>query len=40
MNNIITDKWLADRNIILDKDFIEELRDFSITYKKTTSLDY
>lgn len=40
MNNIKADKWLEERNIILNKSFIEELQALSIAYKKTIRFDY
>lgn len=36
MDNIKTAEWLEERNIILEKGFVEELQDLMIAYKKRT----
>lgn len=37
MDNVRAAEWLEERNIVLEKGFVEELQDLMITYKKRTS---
>lgn len=34
MNNIMTEKWLEERNILLEESFTSELHALAIVYKK------
>lgn len=34
MNDTLTEKWLKERNIILEKSFTKELQSLATVYKK------
>ncbi len=40
MDNTLTEKWLQERNIILDKSFVAELQTLIAIYKKQFYPDF